>query len=469
MPASCARTGDGCGHDYCVNRTMLATGGSVVIEDFAMRMLAAIVLMCSVSTPALAQVSHDTLADAVDSAIGNNPQLMAERKARAGADENLNQANSQMGPQVNLTGSLGYDYTEVGRQVTTSSGTFPYAGDNTRARVGLEARQSLWSGGSLTAQRDQARAGVDAAQAQMINAEQQTVLNVVTAYMDVRRADREVEIRQSNVAALTEQVKAAKDRFEAGEVTRTDVAQAEARKSASDAELAAATSRRGRAYAEYEQIVGRAPLQLAAPPAVPVVPGTLDEAISIAKTNNPAIMAARARETQGEKGVDVARGRFMPQFDLVGSAGFVSTQQDQRFDDSNVGLSAEFRFPLFDSGLLGSRTRGAQLEADRAKYERMAVERQVTAQVSTAWHQVVAARGEIAASISRVAAAGIALEGAKQELAVGERITLDVLDQERELLEAQLSQVDAERVSYLAAHELLAAMGELRPELISKQ
>lgn len=434
-----------------------------------MRMLAAVALMCSVSTPALAQVSHDTLADAVASAVGNNPQLLAERKARQGADETLNQANSQLGPQLNLTGSVGYDYTEVGRQVTTPSGTFPYAGDNTRARVGLEARQSLWSGGSLTAQRDQARAGVDAAQAQLIGAEQELVLRTVTAFMDVRRADREVEIRQSNVSALTEQVKAAKDRFDVGEVTRTDVAQAEARKAASEADLAAATSRRGKAYADYEQIVGRAPVQLAAPPALPVLPGTLDEAVSVAKTNNPSIMAARARETQGEKGVDVARGRLMPQFDLVGSAGYVSTQQDQTFNDSNVGLAAEFRFPLFDSGLLSSRTRSAQLDADRAKYERMAVERQVSAQVATAWHQVVAARGEIAASVSRVAAAEVALEGSKQELAVGERITLDVLDQERELLEAQLGQVDAERIAYLAAHELLAAMGELRPEAITGQ
>ncbi len=432
-----------------------------------MRMLAAVALMCSVSTPALAQVSHDTLADAVSSAIGNNPQLLAERKAREGANENLNQANSQLGPQINLTGSVGYDYTEVGRQVTTASGAFPYAGDNTRARVGIEARQSIWSGGSLSAQRDQARAGVDAAQAQLIGAEQELVLRTVTAFMDVRRADREVEIRQSNVSALTEQVKAAKDRFDVGEVTRTDVAQAEARKAASEADLAAATSRRGKAYADYEQIVGRAPVQLAAPPALPVLPATLDEAIAVAKTNNPSIMAARARETQGEKGVDIARGRLMPQFDLVGSAGYVSTQQDSTFNDSNVGLAAEFRFPLFDSGLLSSRTRSAQLDADRAKYERMAVERQVSAQVATAWHQVVAARGEIAASLSRVAAAEVALEGSKQELSVGERITLDVLDQERELLEAQLGQVDAERIAYLAAHELLAAMGELRPEAIT--
>ena len=165
----------------------------------------------------------------------------------------------------------------------------------------------------------------------------------------------------------------------------------------------------------------------------------------------------------------MARGRLAPSFDLVGSAGFVSTQQDNTFNDSNVGLSAEFRFPLFDSGLLQSRTRGAQLEADRGRYERMAIERQVTAQVTTAWHQVVATRGEIAASVSRVAAAEIALEGAQQELAVGERITLDVLDAERELLEAQLGQVDAERAAYMAAHDLLAAMGELKPQLIAKQ
>jgi len=434
-----------------------------------MRFLAAAVLMCTVSLPAFAQASRETLADAVDSAIANNPKLMAERKIREFADENLNQAQAQMGPQLNLSGSIGAEYTSVGRQVNTTTGSFPYDGEQQRARLGLEARQSLWSGGSLTAQRDQARSGVDAARAELIGAEQDLVLKVVTVFMDVRRAEREVEIRESNVSALGQQVKAARDRFEVGEVTRTDVAQAEARRAASEAELAAATSRRAKARADFEQIVGRPPVQLADPPAIPQLPGTLDEAIAIARANNPAILAAKARETQGERGVDVARGRLAPQFDLVGSAGFVSTQQDNTFNDTNVGLSAEFRFPLFDSGLLQSRTRGAQLEADRSRYERMAIERQVTAQVTTAWHQVVATRGEIAASISRVAAAEVALEGAQQELAVGERITLDVLDQERELLEAQLGQVDAERAAYLASHDLLAAMGELKPETVAKQ
>lgn len=433
-----------------------------------MRFLAAAVLMCSVSAPALAQVSQDTLAEAVDSAIGNNPELLAQQKIRAFADENLNQAEAQMGPQLNLTGSFGAEYTTVGRQVTSASGAFPYDGEQQRATVGLEARQSLWSGGSLSAQRDQAMAGVTAAQAELIGAEQNLVLQVVTVFMDVRRAEREVEIRGRNVSSLGQQVRAARDRFDVGDVTRTDVAQAEAREGASKAELAAATSRRARAHADYEQVVGRPPVQLAAPPQAPVLPASLDEAIAVARANNPAVAAARARETQSERGVDIARGRLAPQFDLVGNAGFVESRQDDTFRDSNVGLVAEFRFPLFDSGLLQSRTRGAQLEADRARYDRMAVERSIAAQVTASWNQLIAAREEIAASISRVSAAEIALEGAEQELAVGERITLDVLDQERELLEAQLGQVDAERAAYMAAHELLAAMGELRPELIAE-
>lgn len=433
-----------------------------------MRILAALVLMASVSTPALAQARHDTLAEAVDSAIANNPTLMAERSTRGQADETLKQAQAQMGPQVNLSGNYGTNEQEIGRKFTTPVGTFPLDGRSEKATVGIEARQSIWSGGSLTAQRDQARAGVDASQARYINAEQELVLAVVTAFMDVRRAEKEVEIRETNVASLQQQVKAAKDRFDVGEVTRTDVSQAEAQAAASESEQASAKARLERARAIYEQVVGRPPVQLAEPPAAPALPGTLEEAISTAANANPNLVAALAQEKAGEKGVDVARGALSPRFDLVGNAGMIETYQDQTFRDTNVGLSAEFRFPLFNGGLLESKTRSAQLDADKARYQRMAIERQVTQQTTTTWHQVIAAREQITASTSRVAAAQIALEGATQELAVGTRITLDVLDQERELLEARLGQVDAERQYYIAVHQLLAAMGQLRPETIAK-
>ncbi len=433
-----------------------------------MRILAAVMLMASVSTPALAQASRDTLADAVDSAIANNPTLMAQRKVRGVADENLTQARAQMAPQVSLAGSYGVGQNEVGRQFATPAGNFPESGGNQRAQVGLEARQSLWSGGSLTAQADLARAGVDASQARLINAEQDTILSVVTAFMDVRRAERELEIRDTNVASLREQVRAATDRFNVGEVTRTDVSQAQAQAAASESDVATARANLARARAIYEQIVGRPPIQLAEPPPAPQLPGTLEEAIGMARSGNPQLLAAQADEKQGERSVDVARGQLAPHFDLVGNAGLTDTRYSDSFQDTNVGLVAEFKWPLFSSGLLQSKTRSAQLDADRARYQRMAVERQVTQQTTTAWHQVIAAREAITASASRVSAAEVALEGAMQELAVGTRITLDVLDQERELLNARLGQVDAERRAYIAIHELLAAMGRLRPETIAK-
>jgi len=442
-----------------------------------MRILAALILMGSVSAPALAQgaepqgtrasPSQDTLGEAVASAIGNNPTLMAERKGRASADEALIQAQAGLGPQINLQGSVNTQYQQIGRTFTTPVGTFPLDGSNQRGNISIEARQSLWSGGSLTAQRDLARAGVDESQARLIGVEQNLVLNVVSAYMDVRYAESELAIRESNVDALREQVRAAKDRFDVGDVTRTDVAQAEAREASSQAQLASARSRLAGVRAVYEQIVGVPPVQLAEPPPPPPLPGTLEQALSIAKASNPNIVAARARETQGDLSVDVAKGRLGPRLDLVGSAGLVETYQDESFRDTNFVAGLEFSFPLFDSGLLESQTRGAQLDADRARYERMAIERQVSAQVTSAWHQVVAVREEIRASASEVAAAEIALEGAKQELVVGERITLDVLDQEQELLAARLGLIDAQRAAYVAAHELLAAMGDLKPELVA--
>ncbi|HVY90305.1 MAG TPA: TolC family outer membrane protein [Hyphomonadaceae bacterium] len=431
-----------------------------------MKRLAVALLLASVSAPAFAQASHDTLFDAVDSAMANNPELMAQRKTRAVADEVLNQAKAQMGPQIGLQGSYGTSDLSFGRSISTPVGTFPLDGVQQKATLGLEARQSIYSGGALTAQRDQAKAGVDASQAQLVGAEQQLVLSVVTAFVDVRRAEQEVEIRETNVNSLKQEVQASKDRFQVGEVTRTDVAQAQAREAGAEGDLARSRSTLATARATYERVVGRPPLQLAEPPPAPQLPGTVEEAISIAQGANPDIVAARAQEAAAAKGVGIAVGNLRPKVGLVGSAGLQDTYKDNSFQDTNVGLSAEFSIPLFQSGLLNSKKRGAQLEADKARYQRMAVEREVSARVTSAWHQVIAARESIAASSSRVEAAKTALEGAQQELAVGTRITLDVLDQERELLEAQLGLVDSQRAAYIATHQLLAAMGRLSADQI---
>jgi outer membrane protein len=433
-----------------------------------MRFAAAALLLASLSAPAFAQASRDTLAEAVDSAIQNNPVLMAQRQTRAVADETLEQAKAAMRPTLGFQGSYGTQKQEIGRTFQTPGGTFPLDGNTERASVGLEARQSIYSGGSLTAGKRQAEAGVQSADAQFRGAEQDLVLSVVTAFVDVRRSEQEVQIRETNVSSLKQQVQAARDRFEVGEVTRTDVAQSEARAAGSEADLAASKAELASARATYERVVGRPPVQLAEPPSAPQIPGTLDESVGAARAGNPQLLSARAQEEAAERGIDIAKGALRPRVGVVGNAGAIETYQDETFRDTNLGLTAEVTIPLFQGGLLSSKTRASRLEADRARYQRMAIEREVTAQTTTAWHNVIAAREAIAASSSRVAAAEIALEGAQQELAVGTRITLDVLDQERELLEAQLGLVDAERAAYIATHQLLAAMGRLRPEVVGR-
>lgn len=433
-----------------------------------MRLLVAAVLLASVSAPAIAQASQDTLGEAVASAIGNNPQLMAQRSTRAVADETLKQARAGTLPTLNATGSYTTQDLTVGRKIDTPFGSFPLDGQQDKAQVGLEARQSIWSGGTLTARKKQAEAGVTSAEAQLRGVEQDVILAVVTAYMDVRRSEQEVKIRETNVDSLRTQVQAAKDRFQAGEVTRTDVAQAQSQEAASEGQLAQARAGLAAARASYQRIVGREPVQLADPPAAPSLPATLNEALATAQLENPDVAAAKAQEKAAERGIDVAKGDLMPKLDIVGNAGGTDTIQNETYRDTSVGISAQIRIPLYEGGLLSSKTRQSRLEAERARYARMAAERQATAETTTAWHNLIAAREAITASQARVDAAQVALEGATQELAVGTRITLDVLDQERELLAAQLGLVDAERAAYLAAHQLLAATGRLKAEAISR-
>lgn len=421
-------------------------------------------IIAAVAPAAMAQASQETLASAVASALENNPSLQAQRKTRQVADEQLEQAKAAGRPTLGFQGSYGSSDQDLGRTFSLGGQTFPLDGRTERATAGLEARMPLYQGGAIGAQRRSAEAGVDAAEARLRGFEQDLILETVSAFLDVRRAEAEVEIRQTNVDSLRQQVQAASDRFDVGDVTRTDVAQAQSRAAGSEADLAASRSRLAAARSRFEQIVGRPPVQLAPTPALPDIPGTVETARSIAQGENPDLVAARANEKAADEAVGVARGQLRPKLGLTGNAGMIETYQDQTFRDTNVGVVAELSIPLYQGGLASSRTRQARLEADRTRFERMAAERAVSAQVTNAWYALIAAREATAASQSRVAAAGTALEGAEQELAVGTRITLDVLDQERELLEARLGLIDAERAAYLAGNQLLAAIGRLKPD-----
>ncbi|MCF6329106.1 MAG: TolC family outer membrane protein [Henriciella sp.] len=403
------------------------------------------------------QAYGGTLQDAVQAAYLNNPQLDAQRQQAAIAEEQLEQARSQRRPTVSLAGSVGYESVDSNRPFSAASGSI---GDRATSNAQLEAVLPIYTGGRVTAGIRQAKAGIGAADAQLESIGQDLVLDVVTAYVDVLRDRETIKIRQNSVELLTQQVRASQDRFDVGEVTRTDVAQSEARLEGSKASLAGAEATLQGSLAVYTFLVGAEAGDLVPVPPVPALPETIEIAMQMALDQNPAIVALRFNERAASEAVTVAVGALKPTVSLVGTASVQDTY-DNNFQDTSVSALARATVPLYQGGLTRSQVRSAKLQRQQARYQIDNAERQVRAQVAQAWYSTIAANRAIEASARQVEAAEIAYEGAQAELSVGVRTTLDVLDQEQQLLEARLNLIEAERNAYVAAHQLLRAMGDL--------
>ncbi|MBK8199358.1 MAG: TolC family outer membrane protein [Acidobacteria bacterium] len=402
-----------------------------------------------------APAQAETLSEAVAAAFGTNPQLEIQKYQTDIARQNLKLARSGALPQVNLTGSGGYEYVDTNSVLNFGTGDRPIAAAQ------LQAIQPIYTGGRVSAGIRQAEAGIDSADSTFDAARQDLILDVVTAYVDVRRDREAVAIRKNNVEVTSEQVRAAEDRFEVGVVTRTDVAQAQARLEGARAALAGAEATLQGSEAFYEFLTGQAPGDLAAPPPFPVLPPDVESAFAEAEAKNPSIQAAREDLRAAGAGVDIARADGRPQISIVGTAGIQETWGDTSRRDTNVSAVAQGRIPLFTGGAVKAQVNAAKLQREQARRRIDAFETQVRAQVAQAWYGYEAATRAIEASRRQVEAAEIAYEGAKEELAVGVRTTLDVLDQEQQLFEARLALVGAERDAYVAAHQLLRATGGL--------
>ena len=409
-----------------------------------------------------APASGQTLQEALSQAYDNNPQLQAQRTTAKIAQEQLAQARAQGRSQVNLSGSVGFESID-------SSPSNPFAaaqlGDRPSASAQLQAVKPIYTGGQIKAGIRQAKAGVGAAGEQLSAAEQDLFLQTVTTYVDVLRDRETVRIRGNNVSVLQEQVQAASDRFEVGEITRTDVALSEARLEGAKANLAGAEAQLEASSAAYVFLIGEEPGPLAPPPPIPELPNGVEAAIEIALGDNPDINAARFAERAANEAVKGVYGRLKPQVSIVGTAAAQETFDYEDFQagtrDTSLTAFAQATVPLFEGGLVRSQVRSAKLERSRARSQIDALERQIRAQVAQAYFGYQASLKAIEASIRQEEAAEIAYEGAKEELAVGVRTTLAVLDQEQELFEARLNVVRAERDAYVAAHQLLRAMGAL--------
>jgi outer membrane protein len=423
-----------------------------------MRLLIAAALLCGAPGAA----SAEGLEDALALAYQTNPTLNGARaQARAAREERV-QAGAAYLPNVAVVGT----YTT--RESRGEQPIFDALRNEVEqpSSVGVEVNQPLYTGGRRGAQSRAARAIADGAEEQLRATEQSVMLGAIAAYMDVRRDERIVGAQTENVEGLAAQLQAARDRLAVGEVTRTDVVQAEARLAAGQAELASGKAELDRSRANYELIVGLAPGSLEDPPPPPALPNSLEEAVTGARQFNPSLARAREERKRVKAQTAVERSARKPELTLSGR---VSREEDGKistFENDTASATARLTVPLFSGGLNNSRVRQSKQNEAAAEAQLEEVERRVVADVTSAWSQMYAANLSLDAARRREEASRVALDGVIQEQMIGLRTTLDILNAQGEVLAGAVALARAERDAYVAAHNVLVVMGALDPETL---
>lgn len=435
---------------------------------------------CVIAVGLTSQASAETLADAIALAYQNNPSLQAQRAAQRALDESWVQARTGWRPTLGLSSSAswqesrtplternGVDLDGDGRVDALPNNT-PTIREQNSGSVSLRLSQPIWTGGRVAANVSAAEAEVLAGRENLRRIEQQILLNVITAYVDVRRDIEGLRIRNENVQVLERQLEESRARFEVGEITRTDVAQSEARLAAAQAQYQLAQSQLATSRANYAAVVGQNPGDLAPEPSLAtLLPSDPDQVFDAVEQFNPNIRAAEYTEQASRARIAGARAERLPNVSVdasLGHSGGPLEPFDRRDYSRNVTATATVSVPLFSGGLVSSRIRQS---VERNNVDRLNVEinrRTALQQATQSWNALQAARANIVSTEEQVRAARIAAEGTRQEQQVGLRTTLDVLNAEQELRAAELSQINARREEYVAATSVLGAMGRLEAE-----
>ena len=401
--------------------------------------------------------SADTLREALVSTYQANPDLTAQREALKATDAGVAIARSAGRPTVTGTVGVTRDLTRSGRFDTgLSRGPF--------ITGGVDVAMPLFQGGIVRNDVKAAKTRVQAGRATLRAVEGDIFTEAVAAYMDVIRGRATTELNANNVRVLETNLQATQDRFEIGDVTRTDVAQSEARLSLARSRLATAQGQQVTAEQNYRRVIGKAPDQLQSPPPLPPFPATVDAAVQIALVNNPDLIAATKQAEAAGHDVNSVRGTRLPSISAIASGDYARTTRgdtggiDRSGTATSVGVQG--RIPFYQGGLPGARIRQAQAREGQALELRIASERAVVAATRSAYADYQAAAEAIRSNEVAVKANELALEGVRAENSVGTRTILDVLDAEQELLNSQVLLVTARRDAYVAGFRLLNAMGQ---------
>jgi outer membrane protein len=402
--------------------------------------------------------SADNLREALVSAYQTNPTLTAQRETLQATDATVAIAKAAGRPQVSATVGLNRDLSRSG--ILESSG-----GKGPTLSAGADFSLPLFNGGSVRNSIQAAKTRVEAGRATLRAVEGDVFTNAVSAYMNVIRDRAVVELNENNVKVLETNLEATRDRFQIGDLTRTDVAQSEARLQLGRAQLATARGQLTGSEATYRQQIGHPPGQLAPPPPLPPLPTTPEEAVRIALANNPDLISISRQAIAAGYDVRVVEASRLPTISGVASETYVNALGGSTSPlfpstgtQSTIGLSA--RVPIFQGGLPAARIREAQAQEGQVLEQVVGTERAVVQAARAAFATYDAAQKAIQSETVAVQANQLALEGARAEQSVGTRTVIEVLNAEQELLQSQVSLVTAKRDAYVAGFQLLNAMGQ---------
>ncbi len=422
------------------------------------RILAAVLMSATALCSTAA--SAETIFGALAKAYQFNSTLNSARAGVRVTDENVPIAKSGQRPVIAGSSSINYSDSS-GSRLTTGS-------------FGVEIQQNLFDGFQTRNNVRAAEAQVRASNESLRNQEQNTLFDAATAYMDVIR-DRQVAVlTERNLQFLTEQSRAARSRFEVGEGTRTDVAQADASRSSAVALVAAARAQVQSSAAIYRQIIGEAPSKLqGAAPIAKLLPRSVDSAIALGEAEHPAIIATQQLVDAAAFSVKSAEGQLLPQ--LSASAGvsrnYRNTLPGVQGDgtSSSASIGATLTVPIYQAGRASAQVRQSKESLGQARIEVDVSRDRVRAAVVSAWSQYVAARESVSANRELVSAAQLALNGVSEERNVGQRTTLDVLNAQADVISAQISVANSERDVVVASYAILSAAGRLSAEKLGLQ
>jgi outer membrane protein len=425
--------------------------------------VAAAVIAGALAVAPAGESAGDTLREALVTAYTANSALGSARARQRATDEGVPQALAGARPTVRATGEVGA-VRRFSRTISTMTAP-PITRSTTNSTpksVSIEFSQPLFSGFRTITGTAAAEARVLAGRYELGNVEQNVLLDAVTAYVDVIRDTALMRLTEGNLSVLGEELDSTTARFEVGELTKTDVAQAEARVSGAASDLSLARANLSRSRATYERVIRRPPGTLSQPPTLDgLLPRSLEEAYAVGEAEHPALLSSRHAIEASDHDVENIKGELLPSLSLEGDYTRSWDPSAGTLDAESTAIVGRLTIPLYQAGSVSSRVREARQTATQRRLDSEDIRAQVRAAIASAWDGLSAARAQIVADRQQISAATVALDGVRQEQRVGQRTTLDVLDAQQELLNAQVDLATSTRDEVVAAYTLLASVGRL--------